>query len=390
MAGRVSGVVPGAPGEAVNLDEEIKSLKVKVDALRRTMQGGGAGKGLERGLLWDGFDERAGRHTEPSLTKQQMLELFQEAIGKLDEVGRHSSQLVRSLGKHGERAVVPAELPFNYAEIPAATISILPAPVQSSREALLQAAHDRIASAGGAPVPPERSAALQEQTKHLLEESIAAPLARVRDEIRSVRGGAGLRKQPRTSYETGFSDPEVEHSIIGAVCGEASALRVITECQRAGIRSIDFVDRENEKCWEALEKIKSNNMLTSDRTLIVPLLKKELGDAKKQYILKREQLGKKNAPCDLEALIKRLLSCARLRRAVDATHRGIGLREGPGGPLSVGSGAGVPPSAAYHGGPGGPVAAPGGFAPTGRSGAVAQARPGIPASHAVPYQAPRQ
>ena len=81
MVGRVSAVVPGAPGEAVNLDEEIKSLKVKVDALRRTMQGGGAGKGLERGLLWDGFDERAGRHTEPSLTKQQMLELFQEAIG---------------------------------------------------------------------------------------------------------------------------------------------------------------------------------------------------------------------------------------------------------------------------------------------------------------------
>ena len=37
MAGRVSAVVPGAPGEAVNLDEEIKSLKVKVDALRHNI-----------------------------------------------------------------------------------------------------------------------------------------------------------------------------------------------------------------------------------------------------------------------------------------------------------------------------------------------------------------
>ena len=40
-------MVPGAPGEAVNLDEEIKSLKVKVDALLRTMQGGGARGSVE-------------------------------------------------------------------------------------------------------------------------------------------------------------------------------------------------------------------------------------------------------------------------------------------------------------------------------------------------------
>lgn len=40
----------------------------------------------KQALLWDGFDERTNAHTDPSLAKKQMLELFHDAVGKLDEV----------------------------------------------------------------------------------------------------------------------------------------------------------------------------------------------------------------------------------------------------------------------------------------------------------------
>jgi hypothetical protein len=121
------------------------------------------------------------------------------------------------------------------------------------------------------------------------------------------------------------------------------------------VRAIDFKDKENEKCWEAIEKIKGQ--LTSDKTSIImvsfslslaralsllrarplslahslvslfpslspsvssstplpwracalyitpshthtfshtQLLRKELGDTKKQYLTKREQQGTLN------------------------------------------------------------------------------------------------
>ena len=91
MAGTVSAVPMGVDGEAVIPLKEVKILKEKVDALIRALQGsaqrqGSKDKGLEQSLLWDGFDERLQVHGEPSLTKKQMLDHFEEARSKLEEV----------------------------------------------------------------------------------------------------------------------------------------------------------------------------------------------------------------------------------------------------------------------------------------------------------------
>jgi len=43
----------------------------------------------------------------------------------------------------------------------------------------------------------------------------------------------GLRKQARLAYEPGFSDIEIENSIIAAILGE-NAVRFIAMCQAAG------------------------------------------------------------------------------------------------------------------------------------------------------------
>jgi len=177
----------------------------------------------------------------------------------------------------------------------------------------------------------------------------------------------GLRKQARLAYEPGFSDIEIENSIIAAILGE-NAVRFIAMCQAAGVRAIDFRDKENQRCWEAIEKIKNANMLQSERVSITSFLRKELGEAKKQYINKREQQGKKNAPCDLKSLIQSLLLKARLRRAVEATQRGFGLREGPGAAATGNSAAG------WSGGGGGLVLA--GAAPGRGGGTVPASAPG--------------
>jgi len=141
-----AGTTSAAAGRDVVLPmDKIKGLKEKVDALIRSLQGsqqrqGNAimDRGLEQALLWDGFDERTNAHTDPSLAKKQMLELFHDAVGKLDEVGRKSSELVSAMNKYGDPAIVPAEVPYSFAEIPASTVSILPPDVQASRQALLQ------------------------------------------------------------------------------------------------------------------------------------------------------------------------------------------------------------------------------------------------------------
>jgi hypothetical protein len=99
MDGAMGGIATagGVPmekeGDVILSVTKVKLLKEKVDALIRSMQGAGDAQqgqktqhGLERALMWDGFDIRTQQHTGPSLAKKQMLEHFKDAVVKLDEV----------------------------------------------------------------------------------------------------------------------------------------------------------------------------------------------------------------------------------------------------------------------------------------------------------------
>lgn len=228
-----------------NRSETIQRLKERVDVLIRSMQGSlerhrqGSRKdqGLEKALLLDGWDERTQRHQEPVMSKEHMLENFQEVVSKLDEVGSLSSGLMREIKAMGDHVVVPRgpgmSLSFNFADIPICTNSILPPDVHASRDALLTSARERIKG----PLPStQHSGALQVETEKMLEEVIQAPLKRVRDELRSVRQGSGVRKQARLSYEPGLWSKEAEDLLIGAVCAE-NALRIINQAQAAGLQA---------------------------------------------------------------------------------------------------------------------------------------------------------
>jgi hypothetical protein len=83
-------------GAAVLYEEStVRQLKEKVDALARAMQGSKErqdskkDRGLEMELLLDGYDARTQSYTEePTLSKKQMLDHFEEARSKLEEVVR--------------------------------------------------------------------------------------------------------------------------------------------------------------------------------------------------------------------------------------------------------------------------------------------------------------
>ena len=95
MSGIPGGAVAGAGGAGGLLYEEsaVLNLKEKVDALARALQGS-AGRqgqdkkerGVELDLLWDGFDARKQTYGEPTLSKKQMLDTFEDARSKLEEV----------------------------------------------------------------------------------------------------------------------------------------------------------------------------------------------------------------------------------------------------------------------------------------------------------------
>jgi hypothetical protein len=306
-----SNALHAADNAPVKMSLDIQNLKEKVDALIRSLQGSEqrAGikrdAGLERALLWDGFDERTQVRGEPTLAKKQMIEHFSEAVSKLDEVGKLSSKLLGSM--HGGKSsgtmvpaelpivVVPAELPFNYGEIPSATYSILPPDVQASQDELLQAVYERINTS----LPsPETGGNLIEKTKTMLQRELddhSPTLNNIRSALQSVRGGAGSSKQARLSYEPGWKDENAENTIIAAIIGESgNAWRYISMCHTAGVRSIDFTDKDNRMCWEAIEKLRNAGQL-SDRAAVETLLRKELGEAKKKYFDTKKQQG----PCVL-------------------------------------------------------------------------------------------
>ena len=85
-------------GAAVLYEEStVRQLKEKVDALARAMQGSKErqdskkDRGLEMELLLDGYDARTQSYTEePTLSKKQMLDHFEEARSKLEEVVRQA------------------------------------------------------------------------------------------------------------------------------------------------------------------------------------------------------------------------------------------------------------------------------------------------------------
>ncbi|EKX37996.1 hypothetical protein GUITHDRAFT_165295 [Guillardia theta CCMP2712] len=275
-------------------------------------------KGLEHFLLWDGFNERLQMHQDPKLSRKDVLKHFNESVSKLDEICARTNEVVGSMTTE---LIIPMELTHNAGEIPAATVSRLIPEVEAANELLSDAGKERMKMSSTPSIAKQQ----MDTAQHMLATSTESSLNRIRDSIRSVVAGAGLRKQARRMLEPGWHDLDAERAIIGAALGE-SALKVITTCQNSGLRSIDFKDKEHERLWEAAEKVKNNNLLQSDRQALSTLLRKELGEAKRQLINKLEQQGKKNAPCDLQNMIASVLLKARLRRAYEATTKGVGIR----------------------------------------------------------------
>jgi len=161
---------------------------------------------------------------------------------------------------------------------------------------------------------------------------------------------------------------------------------VITSCQGAGLRSIDFRDKDHEKVFEALEKMKNANQIKNATFPVLNQLRKELGESRKVLLTKLETHGKKFAPCDLGPMISSVMLKARLRRMSDATSKGIGLKTDPSAPAPVGA-AGTaaradpvrhPGDASKPGAPTGPPNMRPGMAMPGRGAAPPGMAPGNP------------
>jgi hypothetical protein len=124
MAG-VPGAGPGVgPGMAVHYEEStVRQLKEKVEALARAMQGSKErqeskkDRGLEMELLLDGYDARTQSYTEePTLSKKQMLDHFEEARSKLEEVARQALSCTE--------IILSLSLSLSFARASARTLSI--------------------------------------------------------------------------------------------------------------------------------------------------------------------------------------------------------------------------------------------------------------------------